>query len=92
MTRFSRKLTPYITVNHGEDHAIGKFYNLTDRRYVGSPEDEQGEGYIFKYSDKFGISTNLANLTLDEALICNIETRRKIRDFLDTLESRKHGK
>lgn len=47
-----------IFVN-GSDDALGSFFDIIDKRYAASGKDEQGEGYVFEWSEAFNISTNL---------------------------------
>lgn len=91
MSRHSQRIIgiPYITVHHGTDHALGSFWDLTDDRYAGHPKDPQGEGYIFEYSKKFGISTNLADLTLREATYLTNRAIQKIDNFIESLDNEK---
>lgn len=55
-----------IQFHGGSDHAIGRFMDITDSRYAKSGKDEQGEGYVFEYSELFGITTNLIGATEDD--------------------------
>lgn len=52
--------------NYGTDHAIGRFLDITDRRFAGTKDDQQGEGYLLEWSDLFGISTNLIGATVED--------------------------
>lgn len=65
---FNSKLYPYTDHVTGNDHAIGKFIDITDRRYAGCPDDEQGEGYILEWSQLFGFTTNLIGATPEDLL------------------------
>lgn len=47
----------------GLDRVLGNFLDVTDSRFAGSEFDEQGEGYLFEWNERFGISTNLIGLT-----------------------------
>lgn len=55
-----------IQFHFGSDHALGKFIDITDRRWAKSGKDEQGEGYVLEWSTLFGISTNLIGATLED--------------------------
>lgn len=50
----------------GNDGLLGKFIDIADKRFAGTKHDPQGEGYLFEYSERFGISTNLIGLTEKE--------------------------
>lgn len=52
-----------IVLYSGNDMILGKFLDITDSRFAGSEQDKQGEGYLFEWSEVFGISTNLIGLT-----------------------------
>ena len=65
MSRIVKPLTEHITIIYGKDHSIGNFVDITDSRFANSKDDEQGEGYIFEWSQLFGASTNLPNLKID---------------------------
>jgi len=64
MSRHRKIVTPSITIWYGEDHAIGKWLDITDERFAMSGKDEQGEGYVFEWSEKFPKGTNLINYQL----------------------------
>lgn len=66
MSRKVLKITEHITVINGLDHAIGNFIDIQDSRFANSYLDKQGEGYVFEYSDKFEISTNLVGLKYED--------------------------
>lgn len=59
MSRFLRKINEHTTVITGHDHALGHFIDIIDKRYANTPLDEQGEGYVFEWSQFLGITTNL---------------------------------
>jgi len=66
MSRQWERVTDDITIYFGTDHALGLWLDITDKRYAVSEQDEQGEGYVYEYSQKFGVSTNLVELTMEE--------------------------
>lgn len=71
---------------YGNDHALGRFLDIVDERYANHPADTQGEGYIYSWTELFGVSLNLANLTPVEARDLESRTaRRKINNFISSL-------
>jgi hypothetical protein len=75
--------TTNIDIIRGSDHAVGKFIQITDRRYAGTPEDYQGEGYVLDH-DAFGFTINLigaveSDLNDDTKLIALTESFIKSR-------------
>ncbi len=62
MLRQHKQLTKDITLIFGYDHALGSFIQITDARYASTPEDKQGEGYVFEWDERFGVSTDLIDL------------------------------
>lgn len=58
MSRIWIDLTENITIYTGNDHAIGEFLDITDKRFAGTETDEQGEGYVLEHSQAFGLTTN----------------------------------
>lgn len=86
MARHHKKINDQLDSWYGNDHAIGQFVDITSKTYAGSKQDEQGEGYIFEYSDMFKIGTNLANLTLEEVIKETPEFFKKIEAFHKTLK------
>jgi len=61
MSRNKKVLTANITIWYGNDHAIGKWLDITDDRFARSGKDEQGEGYVFEWSEMFPKGTNHIN-------------------------------
>ena len=59
MSRYSQRVNEHTTFHIGSDHALGRFKDITDSRYAAHPSDQQGEGFVFEYSELFGIGTNL---------------------------------
>lgn len=66
MSRFRNIISKNITVYCGDDHALGKFYDVTDQRFADSGQDQQGEGYVFQSSHLFGIDLNRINATVEQ--------------------------
>ena len=70
MSRILEQVNDNIVVIHGNDHAIGSFLDVTDKRYAFSGKDEQGEGYVFQWSRMFNTKkkgmNNLINLDKDK--------------------------
>lgn len=89
MSRFHYLLNEHIIVVTGNDHALGRFIDLIDLRFKGTPEDWAGEGYIYIYSQMFGTSLNLADLKLDDV---NLWPKKKpelieaINKYIDSIE------
>jgi hypothetical protein len=61
MSRIHTDLSGNVTKTIGEDHAVGRFVQLTDKRYAGTPEDIQGEGFVLDWDELFGFNVNLIN-------------------------------
>lgn len=57
MSRHAKKLTEHITVWYGNDHALGKWFDIHDSRVEDI--DESSEGYVYEYSQIFPEGTNL---------------------------------
>lgn len=55
-----------IHIHYGTDHAIGKFLDITDDRFAGIDADDQGEGYVFEWSEMFGITINLIGAEIED--------------------------
>ena len=66
MSRRWKQLNENITVYAGIDHVLGGFVQMTDKRYAGTIEDTQGEGYVLDCDERFGMSINLAGITREE--------------------------
>ena len=62
MSRNIMRVTDEITIISGGDNALGRFLDITDSRYANSGKDEQGEGYVFEWSENLGITTNLLKI------------------------------
>lgn len=92
MSRHTKQIGTLI-FHYGVDHAIGSFLDIRETRFEGTPQDHQGEGYIFEYSTKFGIGTNLAKLTYEEAKSLffnhNQKAKEKIDYFIKNLKQKK---
>ena len=84
MSRKTLELQKDTDVHYGGDHAIGTFIDITDRRYANSGKDEQGEGYIVEWSEKFGFNTNLIGITAEE-LRNSSDTIRLVNKFIGKL-------
>jgi len=68
MSRTSKVITDNIVIHFGTDHAIGRFLDITDKRYAESGLDEQGEGYVFEHSDMFPSDNTKVIIDMDEPL------------------------
>jgi hypothetical protein len=66
MSRFHEELSGDVTITTGDDHALGRFMQVSDQRYARSGEDEQGEGYVLNWDQVFGFSTNLIGATREQ--------------------------
>lgn len=64
MSRQTIKINENTTIYQGIDHALGKFIQVTDKRF--EKESEEGEGYVLDYDDLFGFSVNLINAKTDD--------------------------
>jgi hypothetical protein len=90
MSRATRRITiikdektvdTTVCIHFGSDDAIGAFFDITDDRYAGSPNDKQGEGYLLEFSQLFNVTTNLADLDMDKISELN---RMEDKSQLDT--------
>jgi hypothetical protein len=59
MSRHSKKLTEHITIWYGNDHAIGKWFDVHDSRAEDIDDDGMNEGYVYEWSQIFPKGTNL---------------------------------
>lgn len=50
-----------LTVIGGEDHMLGKFYQIYDRDM--EQETPEGEGIVLDWSEGFGYNTNLTGIS-----------------------------
>lgn len=66
MSRNTNNVNDHININHGTDHALGAWFDVTDARYAGTEQDRQGEGYVLEHSSSFGFTTNLIGLTVED--------------------------
>jgi len=64
MSRKHKTINDTITVHFGDDHAIGKFYDIVDSRAEKLTAD--GEGYLVEYCELFGFMTNLIGITEEQ--------------------------
>lgn len=62
MSRNTQTPNENISIHSGSDHAVGWFIQISDKRFAGTPQDHQGEGYVLDY-DRFGFGTNLIGAT-----------------------------
>ena len=62
MSRSEQRISETTWIINGTDIAIGRFIDIRDERVI----DEQGEGYLVEWSDMFGFSTNLLNVSFSE--------------------------
>jgi hypothetical protein len=53
MSRFTAYQDSRLNVVYGEDHMLGKFYQIFDREM--QDETEEGEGLVFDWSERFGL-------------------------------------
>lgn len=65
MTKITEEITETIAVVFGNDHALGPFMDVKDQRYADSGKDEQGEGFVFEWNQKFKIMQNKIELDLN---------------------------
>lgn len=65
MSRKSSDLNEHITVHGGDDHAVGSFFEITDKRSIDEPGDS-GEGYVFQWDEAFGIGINKIKTTIED--------------------------
>jgi len=87
------KLAETIYIVGGQDPDFGNFRDVIDSRYAASGRDTQGEGFVCKWSDKFGMGVNYIKLmpndlypNADNVLIivmCN--------DFINKLDIRRNN-
>ena len=84
MSRNSEILDENITIHAGSDHAIGHFFDITDKRFAQSGRDEQGEGYVCEFSTMFGISNNKIEITY-EGLQVEEVINQKCNEFIEKL-------
>lgn len=69
----------------GMDMALGKFFDITDKRFAGTANDRQGEGYVLEWSQKWGISTNL--IGAKDRDINNVERLLElVEEFINKME------
>ena len=76
MSRKVHNINQNISVAYGNDHALGKFIDIMDRRYAVSGKDEQGEGYLVEWCEAFKFSQNQIDITVegltDEATVIEL--------------------
>jgi len=80
MSRNSKNITPSITIWYGEDHAIGKWFDVTDNHFAMSGKDEQGEGYVFEWSELFPKGTNHINYQMPDNF--NFDNEDHVTDLI----------
>lgn len=77
------------TFVYGDDHALGLFLEIRDSRY-DHPSDTSEVGLIFEWDELFGIQTNKANLTKDEAfhyhVLCQNLTHPLVKSAKDKID------
>lgn len=66
MSRKTINLNENITVAFGNDHMLGQFIDIMDRRYAHSGKDEQGEGYLVEWCTAFEFSQNQIGITVED--------------------------
>ena len=87
MSRQHKQLTKDITLVFGYDRALGSFIQITDARYASTPEDKQGEGYVFEWNESFGVSTDLIGLRPPLSILFNeVTVISKCNQFIETLK------
>ena len=59
MSRNVRVITGSITMAYGEDHALGVFIDIDDRR---AETEENDEGNVYSFDRAFGVTVNLIKL------------------------------
>jgi len=60
MSRFTAYQDSRLNVAYGDDHVLGKFYQIFDRDM--QDETEEGEGLVFDWSERFGFSVNCTGM------------------------------
>lgn len=59
MSRIHTDLSGNVTKTVGQDHAVGNFVQVTDKRWARNPEDIQGKGFVLDWDELSGFSINL---------------------------------
>jgi hypothetical protein len=76
MSRKIHNVNENITVAYGNDHMLGQFIDIMDRRYAESGKDEQGEGYLVEWCTVFEFNQNQIGITVeglkDEATVIEL--------------------
>lgn len=78
MSRNESQISETTWVINGKDKSIGRFIDIRDERV----KDEQGEGYLVEWSDMFGFSVNLLDLSFKE--LTNFRTViQKVNNYVE---------
>lgn len=85
----SKELIPIdenLSIDMGDDHALGFYLQIIDIRYMNSGLDVQGEGFIFCYDDLYQVTFNLIRLKVEDML--NFEVIKELADiYIKSLEN-----
>ena len=66
MSRKDQNMSPYVLITTGQDHVVGKFIQIYDKRYAWTEEDLQGEGIVLDWDEVFGFGTNLIEAKVED--------------------------
>lgn len=84
MSRLVFTPNEHTTFISGNDHAIGPFLDITDKRFANSGKDRLGEGFIMEWSEMFGFSNNLIGATVGD-LEDVVKLQAKVEIFIHLL-------
>jgi len=56
MSRYTIFRNDRIHVVSGDDHVLGKFYQIFDKNFEN--ETPEGEGLVYEWSERFGVERN----------------------------------
>lgn len=87
MSRHVKKINDNIIVYYGNDHAIGNFLDICDKRYADSGQDEQGEGYVFEHSTMFPSDNTKVIIDVDEPITDDVIIKA-CNKFINTLKTK----
>lgn len=71
-----------LTVVGGDDHLLGRFYQIYDRDM--EQETSEGEGLVLEWSERFGYESNLTGITNKEDV--NEVIVEYIREYAEPIE------
>lgn len=78
MARNVNNATPNTDFVYGPDAIVGKYVQISDRRFAGHPLDGTGEGYILDWDEMLGFTTNLIGATEEEVKSANGSVEPKL--------------